>query len=71
MAIVKNEDVRAGKPVIEGSRVAVEDVVESFYDREKSREQVAEAYGITEKEVEEALRHHHQKQHGEAEEATA
>ncbi|MDY6769838.1 MAG: DUF433 domain-containing protein [Candidatus Nanohaloarchaea archaeon] len=71
MTIIQNEDIRVGKPVIQGSRVAVEDVVEAFYERGKSQEEVAEAYNISEEAVEEALRYHHQTQHGETEAVTA
>lgn len=69
MTIIRNENIRVGKPVIEGSRVAVEDVVESFYYQRKSREDVAEAYGISEEEVEEGLRYHHRRHRGEPVEA--
>ncbi|MDY6768822.1 MAG: DUF433 domain-containing protein [Candidatus Nanohaloarchaea archaeon] len=71
MTIIQNKNIRVGKPVIEGSRVAVEDVVEAFYERGKSREEVAEAYNISEEEVEEALRYHHRTRHGEPEPITA
>ncbi|MDY6774096.1 MAG: DUF433 domain-containing protein [Candidatus Nanohaloarchaea archaeon] len=71
MTIIQNENIRVGKPVIEGSRVAVEDVVESFYERGRSREEVAEAYNISEEEVEEALRYHHQTRQEETEVVTA
>lgn len=56
MAIVENEDIRDGKPVIAGSRVTVEDVVKTFYGLERSVGQVADDYGISEEEVEGALR---------------
>lgn len=58
MAIVKDEDVRSGKPVIKGTRVTVKDVVEGFYTVGRSVEQLSEDHGISEEEVEEALRYH-------------
>lgn len=57
MAVVKSEDVRSGKPVISGTRVAVEDVVRSFYDAGRSVEEIAEDYEISFDEAEEALRY--------------
>ena len=57
MAIVKKEDVRSGKPVIKGTRVAVEDIYETFYELGRSVEEVSKDFNITEKEVEEALRY--------------
>lgn len=60
MTIVQSEDIRVGKPVIAGSRVAVEDIVESFYQQGKGQAEVAAAYNISEEEVEEALRYHYQ-----------
>lgn len=71
MTIIQSEEIRVGKPVIVGSRVAVEDVVESFYGQGKSREEVAAAYNISGEEVEEALRYHHQTHHAEGEAVTA
>ena len=56
MTIIKSDDIRYGKPVIEGSRVAVEDVVETFYSAGRSVEQISKDYGLTEEQVEEALR---------------
>jgi len=71
MTIIQNEDIRLGKPVIEGSRVAVEDIARSFYEKGKSREEVAEGYNISEEEVEEALRYHHQTHQTEGEVVSA
>ena len=58
MTIVKDEDIRFGKPVVKGTRVTVEDIAGSFYEAGRSVEEVAEDYGIEEEEVEESLRYH-------------
>ncbi len=58
MAIVKDEDVRSGKPTVKGTRVTVEDIVETFYQVGRSVSQTASDYGIPEESVEEALRYH-------------
>lgn len=57
MTIVSSDQVRAGKPVIAGTRVAVEDVERSFYDASRSIDEIASDYGITVEQVEEALRY--------------
>lgn len=58
MTIVKDQDIRFGKPTVQGTRIAVKDVVETFYDAGRSVKEIAEDYQIEEKEVEEALRYH-------------
>lgn len=63
MTIVEDKDIRFGKPVIDGTRVAVEDVVESFYDAGRSTADIAEDFNVSEEEVEEALRYHHEQEH--------
>lgn len=57
MTIVKDDNIRFGKPTVKGTRIAVIDIVGSFYDAGRSVEQIAEDYSIEEKEVEEALRY--------------
>lgn len=57
MAIVKSEGIRDGKPVIQGSRVAVGDIEEAFHSMDRSVEQIAEDFGIGTSQVEEALRY--------------
>lgn len=59
MAIVEDKDVRCGKPVIEGTRVAVEDIVETFFEVSRGVEEIASDFNVEEEEVEEALRYHH------------
>lgn len=54
---MKSESIRSGKPVIQGTRVAVEDIVETFYQLDRSVEQVAQDYNVTVEQVEEALRY--------------
>ncbi|MDY6788649.1 MAG: DUF433 domain-containing protein [Candidatus Nanohaloarchaea archaeon] len=63
MTIIKSENIRSGKPVIEGSRVAVGDVVERFFELDRSIEQIASDLGISKEGVEEALRYHHSYDH--------
>lgn len=58
MAIVKDDSIRSGKPVVQGSRVAVKDIVESFYDAGRSIEQIAYDFDLSTEEVEDALRYH-------------
>jgi len=55
--IVEDKDVRFGKPCIAGTRITVQDIVESFYQAERSVEQIAEDFGIAEQDVEDALRY--------------
>ena len=55
MAIVQSEKIRSGKPVVQGTRVAVVDIVETFYDLDRSVDQVAEDFNISVEQVEEAL----------------
>jgi len=58
MTVIRNDEIRFGKPTLKGTRITVEDVAETFYDVGHSVSQIAEDYGISESEVEEALRHH-------------
>lgn len=58
--ITQSPKIRGGKPVIEGTRVTVEDVAKRFYELEMSEDEIAEALAITEEQVEEALRYHYQ-----------
>lgn len=55
MAIVQSESIRFGKPVIQGTRVAVEDVTEAFYEMDRSVEKIAEDFGLEKSQVEEAI----------------
>ena len=64
MAIIRDQDVRSGKPVVEGTRVTVSDVSEAFHNLGRSVSEVSEDYGVTEEEVEEALRYAKSRQSG-------
>lgn len=44
--IVRSDGVRSGKPVIEGSRVTVGDVVERFYGLGRSLEDISSDIGV-------------------------
>ena len=57
MAIIQSESIKFGKPVIQGTRVAVEDVTEAFYEMDRSIETIAEDFGLEKSQVEEALRY--------------
>ena len=57
MAISRDDDVRSGKPVIKGTRVTVGDITETFYKVGRSIGEISEDFGISEEEVEEALRY--------------
>lgn len=59
MAIVRDESVRSGKPVVEGTRVTVSDIAERFYQLGRSSSSIASDLSISEEEVEEALRYYH------------
>ena len=69
MAIVINEDIRSGKPVVEGTRVTVGDIVERFYIIGRSGDQIASDLNIDESDVEEALRYYHNEVLGRSEPA--
>lgn len=60
--IIQSPKIRNGKPTIEGTRVTVEDVVTRFYEDERSEQQIADDLGLTEEQVEEALRYHYAQQ---------
>ena len=62
MGISKTEGVKSGKPVIKGTRFTVEDISGTFYQVGRSVREVSEDFGITEEEVEEALRYSQSKQ---------
>ena len=57
MAIVRKKEIRSGKPIIKGTRVAVEDISETFYKLGRSVKEVSNDFNITKEEVEEALRY--------------
>lgn len=57
MAIVRKNEIRSGKPIIKGTRVAVGDISETFYKLGRSVEEVSNDFNITKEEVEEALRY--------------
>ena len=59
MTIVRNDDVRSGKPVVDGTRVTVGDIVERFYSLGRGSSQIASDLGVDESDVEEALRYYH------------
>lgn len=54
--IVRKKSVRSGKPVIEGTRITVGDIVKRFYGLDRSLEDIASDLDIKEENVEEALR---------------
>ena len=58
MVIVRSEDIKGGKPVIQGSRVTVEAVVERFYSADMSVSEISDSLNIPPDSVEEALRFH-------------
>jgi uncharacterized protein (DUF433 family) len=61
MTVVRDEGVRSGKPVIEGTRITVNDVAKRFYKLGRSGSSIASDLGLSEKQVEEALRYYHDK----------
>lgn len=61
MTVVRREDVRGGDPVISGTRVSVNDIVERFYDLGRGISVIAEDLEVSEEDVEEALRYYHDK----------
>ena len=56
MTIVKSEDVKSGKPVVDGTRVTVEAIVERFYSADMSISDISTSLGVSIEAVEEALR---------------
>ena len=62
MVVSKTEDIRSGKPVIKETRVTLEDISETFYKLGRKVSEVSEDFGITEEEVEKALRYSQSKQ---------
>jgi len=58
MVIVRSEDIKGGKPVVEGSRVTVEAVVKRFYSADMSVSEISDSLNIPLDSVEEALRFH-------------
>lgn len=61
MTIVEDKRIRFGKPVIEGTRVAVNDIVDAFYEAGRGTGQIASDFNISEEEAEAALRYHHRR----------
>lgn len=61
MAVVRDQSIRDGKPVLEGTRVTVSDVAERFYKLGRSSSTIASDLGLSEGQVEEALRYYHDK----------
>ena len=59
MTIIRNEQIRSGKPTIKGTRVTVSDIVDRFYRLGKSSSGIAKDLNITEDDVEDALRYYH------------
>jgi uncharacterized protein (DUF433 family) len=59
LAITRNDEVRDGKPVVEGTRITVGDIIERFYSLGRSTDQITSDLGVENSEVEEALRYYH------------
>ena len=59
MTIVRDDEVRSGKPTVKGTRVSVDDVVTRFYDLGRSVSDISSDLGISEEDVEEVLRYYH------------
>jgi uncharacterized protein (DUF433 family) len=57
MTIATDDEIRSGKAVVKGTRVTVEDIVETFHKLGRSVSEVSQDFGISEEEVEEALRY--------------
>jgi len=61
--------VRDGKPVVEGTRITVGDIIERFYSLGRSTDQITSDLGVENSEVEEALRYYHREVLGRTEPA--
>jgi uncharacterized protein (DUF433 family) len=59
MTIIRNEEIRSGKPTIRGTRVTVGDIVDRFYRLGRSGKEIAEDLNVEESDVEDALRYYH------------
>lgn len=59
MVIVRKDEIRSGKPVVQGTRVTVGDIAERFYRLGRSVDDIASDLGVSEDEAEEALRFYH------------
>ena len=59
MTIIRNKQIRSGKPTIKGTRVTVGDIVDRFYRLGRSSKKIAEDLNIEESDVEDALRYYH------------
>lgn len=59
MAIVRDEEIRSGRPTVKGTRVSVDDVVTRFYDLGRSVSDISSDLGVSEEGVEEVLRYYH------------
>jgi len=59
MTVVRDKSIRNGKAVIEGTRITVSDVAERFYKLGRSGSSIASDLGLSEGQVEEALRYYH------------
>ena len=57
MTIAPDDEIRSGKAVVKGTRVTVEAIVETFHKLGRSVSEVSQDFGISEEEVEEALRY--------------
>jgi uncharacterized protein (DUF433 family) len=54
MAIIVNDKIRFGKPIIEGTRITVDEILGALAGG-MSYEEIKEEYGITEKDIKAVL----------------
>jgi len=60
--IVSNPNVRSGKPIIDGTTLRVQDVVEAHFGKHYQVEEIAQQYRLTLAQVHAALTYYYQHQ---------